>query len=47
MLSGSDNMTALSRGSFFFFKILLYIYFLERGREGEKEGGKSQCVVAS
>ena len=32
--------------SFFFFKIL-FIYFSERGREGEREGAKHQCVVAS
>ena len=30
----------------FFFKIL-FIYFRERGREGEREGEKHQCVVAS
>ena len=24
-----------------------FIYFLERGREGEREGEKHQCVVAS
>ena len=30
-----------------FFKIILFIYFLERGREGEREGEKHQCVVAS
>ena len=29
-----------------FFKIL-FIYFLERGRVGEREGKKYQCVVAS
>ena len=29
-----------------FFKIL-FIYSLERGREGEREGEKYQCVVAS
>ena len=26
---------------------ILYIYFIERGREGEKEGERHQCVVAS
>ena len=30
----------------FFFKIYLFI-FRERGREGEREGEKHQCVVAS
>ena len=29
-----------------FFKIL-FIYFKQRGREGEREGEKHQCVVAS
>ena len=29
-----------------FFKKILFIYF-QRGREGEKEGEKPQCVVAS
>ena len=31
---------------FFFFKDFIYL-FLERGREGEREGEKHQCVVAS
>ena len=31
---------------YIFFKILLFI-FRERGREGEREGEKHQCVVAS
>ena len=30
-----------------FLKKILYIYFLEREREGEREGEKHQCVVAS
>ena len=30
----------------FFFKDLFY-FFRERGREGEREGKKHQCVVAS
>ena len=30
-----------------FFLKILFILFLERGREGEKEGEKHQCVVAS
>ena len=25
----------------------VFIYFLKRGREGEREGKKHQCVVAS
>ena len=32
--------------SFFFF-LKDFIYFLERGREGEREGENHQCVVAS
>ena len=32
--------------SFFFFKIFIYL-FLERGREGGREGEEHQCVVAS
>ena len=31
---------------FFFFRLYSFIY-LERGREGEREGEKHQCVVAS
>ena len=30
-----------------FFKNILFIFFRERGREGEREGEKHQCVVAS
>ena len=30
-----------------YFKNILFIYFLERGREGEREGEKHQCVVSS
>ena len=34
--------------AFFFFKVLfIYLLILERGREGEREGEKHQCVVAS
>ena len=29
-----------------FFKIVFIYLFLERGREGEREGEKHQCVVA-
>ena len=32
--------------SLYFLKIL-FIYFLDRGGEGEREGEKHQCVVAS
>ena len=32
---------------FFLIKILFIYLFLERGREGEREGEKHQCVVAS
>ena len=28
-------------------KKILFIYFWQRGREGEREGAKHQCVVAS
>ena len=31
---------------FFFFKEFIYL-FLERGREGEREGENHQCAVAS
>ena len=30
----------------FFLKNLLFTYFLERGREGEGDGEKHECVVA-
>ena len=30
-----------------YFLKILFIYVLERGREGEREGEKHQCVVAS
>ena len=29
------------------FKGFIYLFFRERGREGEREGEKHQCVVAS
>ena len=29
-----------------FFLMILFIYFLVRGREGEREGEKHQCVIA-
>ena len=29
-----------------FLKKILFIYFRQRGREGEREGEKHQCVVA-
>ena len=32
---------------FLFFKILLTFFFLERGKEGEREGERGHCVVAS
>ena len=31
---------------FLFFKQILFIYFRERGGEGEREGENHQCVVA-
>ena len=35
-------------GGFFFFFLEIFIYlFLERGSEGEREGEKRQCVLAS
>ena len=33
-------------GYFFFLRLFIYL-FLESGREGEREGEKHQCVVAS
>ena len=33
--------------AFLFFKIIFIYFFRERGREGEREGEKHQCVVAS
>ena len=33
--------------TFLFFLKILFIIFRERGREGEREGEKHQCVVAS
>ena len=30
----------------YFFKCIIYLLFRERGREGESEGEKHQCVVA-
>ena len=33
-------------GFFFFLEIFIYL-FLERGSEGEREGEKRQCVLAS
>ena len=38
-------LNKLSEG--FFKRFYLFIYFRERGREGEREGEKHQCVVAS
>ena len=32
---------------FYFLKDFIYFIFTQRGREGEKEGEKHQCVVAS
>ena len=32
---------------FFFFKKLYFFIFRERGMEGEREGEKHQCVIAS
>ena len=41
------ELSLLLKGSFAFcFKDFIYL-FLERGREGEREGEKYQCVVAS
>ena len=45
-LISSNYNSCLAFLSFCFLKIL-FIYFLERGREGEREGEKHQCVVAS
>ena len=40
------NDTCLSTYLFIYLKYFIYL-FLERGREGEREGEKPQCVVAS
>ena len=32
---------------FFIFKDFIYLFFRQSGREGEREGEKHQCVVAS
>ena len=46
-LRGEDiNIAFLSKAPYFFKKDFIYL-FLERGREGEREGEKPQCVVAS
>ena len=39
------NTNILSMGCLFL--KILFVYFRQRGREGEREGGKHQCVVAS
>ena len=31
----------------YFLKIFIYLFFRQSGREGEREGEKHQCVVAS
>ena len=36
-----------SKDNYLLFIKILFIYLLERGREGEREGEKHQCVVAS
>ena len=41
---GEGNTITLFYSSFLL--KILFIYFLERGREGEIEGKKHQCVVA-
>ena len=47
MISVSD-MLVVYKNVFDFFFLRLYLFiFRERGREGEREGGKDQCVVAS
>ena len=40
-------MGLISISASFYFIQILFIYFRQRGREGEKEGEKHQCVVAS
>ena len=41
-------MVAIIQETGFFLKKIFYLFiFRERGREGEREGEKHQCVVAS
>ena len=40
-------MTKCESGTYFLFLNILFIYFREREKEGEREGQKHQCVVAS
>ena len=53
ILHGEFGRTHLGNSSpdqaFYFFclKNISFIHFLERSREGEREGEKHQCVVAS
>ena len=44
--SFSESFVPWFSFSFIFFKDFIYL-FLERGKEGEREGEKHQCVVAS
>ena len=42
-----ENITLSPLQGLFFFKILFIYLFRQRGRGGEREGEKHQCVVAS
>ena len=41
------NLPYLELSIILFFLKILFIYFRQREKEGEREGGKHQCVVAS
>ena len=45
-LSSFFKITEILRAFIIFLK-RVYLFFRERGREGEREGGRHQCVVAS
>ena len=46
-LRWSQSLVVLLEDKFFFFKDFICLFFRERRREGEREGEKHQCVVAS
>ena len=46
-MSGFDSTQEPCLSFIFLFFKIFYLFILERGREGEREGEKHQCVVAS
>ena len=46
-LYAHDNLLCGLGSPFLFFLSFIYLFFRERGREGEREGEKHQCVVAA